>query len=309
MKILITGGAGFIGSSILDEVLKMGWNPIVIDNLSTGKISHIPDGVPFYQLDVRSPEIKRVFKEQKPEAVIHEAAQVSVGYSEQSPFADGDANIMGTINLLQNCVENRVSKFICASSAAVYGAGDHVPLTEDCPQKPISFYGLSKHTAEQYVRLFGSTFDLNFTILRYANVYGMRQNHSKESGVISIFVNRLIRKRPLEVYGDGEQTRDFVFVRDVAKANIQAILYGDRDTFNISTNCPITLNELIARLKKTACQAAEVSHLNARNGDIRNSSLCNKKAKRLLMWGPEVGLDQGLAETIDYYRDQLVNVK
>ncbi|TGA98459.1 NAD-dependent epimerase/dehydratase family protein [Sporolactobacillus shoreae] len=303
MKIIITGGAGFIGSTILEEVIKNGWSPVVIDNLSTGSIKHIPDGVSFYNMDVCSPDIERVFSKEKPDVVIHEAAQVSVGYSQKYPLLDSRINVQGTINLMQLCVKYHVAKFIYASSAAVYGTSNRIPLEENTELHPISFYGLSKYTAEQYIRMFSESYGLNYTILRYANVYGMRQNLSKESGVISIFVDRLVKGEPITVFGDGQQTRDFVFVRDVARANVQAVLHGDLDTFNISSMHRITINQLIALLQKLSGRTSEISYQSARAGDIKDSALDNGKARRILQWDPMTEMESGLIETISYYKN------
>lgn len=305
MKVLITGGAGFIGSTILREVISRGWDPIVVDNLSTGKKKNIPKDVKFYKMNVNSPQLDQVFTEEAPDIVIHEAAQVSVGYSQIHPQADCHTNVQGTANLLHECVKHDVSKFIFASSAAVYGANTDLPLKETTTVKPISFYGLSKLTAEDYIRMFSESFGLKYTILRYANVFGPKQNLSKESGVISIFVNRLIHGLNLSVYGDGEQTRDFVFVGDVARANAQAVLLGDNETINVSTNQQTSLNQLIHKLGDLTHAKPKVTYKNQRSADIKDSFLSNRKARTILQWNPVTNLEEGLAKTLDYYRDEI----
>jgi UDP-glucose 4-epimerase len=299
MKVLITGGAGFIGSMILEEVLTKGWEPIIVDNLSAGNISTIPKGVPFYQIDIRSHNLEEVFRLNKPEIVIHQAAQISVEYSKHHPKEDCEINIVGTINLLDLCVKYKVSKFIFASSAAVYGATKNVPILETNELKPISFYGLSKWMSEQYIKLYHNQHGLSYTILRYSNVYGVGQNPLGEAGVISIFTNKIIKHQPLTVYGEGSQTRDFIFVRDVAKANLQAVSFGDNKTFNISTGKPISLNRLIEHLKNITQTPIEIKYEPARLGDIKESFLSNDLAKKLLNWEPKACLEAGLEETWD----------
>jgi UDP-glucose 4-epimerase len=302
MKILITGGAGFIGSMIVEEVLKRGWEPIVVDNLCTGNISYISKGVPHYQIDVQSKDLDEVFSTHKPDIVIHQAAQVSVEYSKHHPLVDSDVNIIGTINLLELCVKYKVSKFIFASSAAVYGEAKNIPIKESDELKPVSFYGLSKYTAEQYIKLFHNLYGLNYAILRYSNVYGMRQNHLGEAGVISIFINQIIKNQPITLYGDGSQTRDFIFVRDIAKANIQAIFHGNNRVFNISTGQGTSLNTLINMLGKISKTSIQINYETERSGDIKESFLSFDKAKNVLNWESETSLELGLSETFAFYK-------
>ena len=194
---------GFIGSFIIEEIIKRGWDPIVVDDLSTGNLKFLPKSVPFYDIDIRSSSLEDVFRKHKPEVVIHQAAQVSVGFSTREPLIDCEINTLGTLNILKLCTKYKVSKIIYASSAAVYGIAKEVPLTEEHRELPISFYGLSKYSSEQYIHLYHQLHGLNYAILRYSNVYGMRQNPHGEAGVVSIFVNQTINNQPLTVYGDG----------------------------------------------------------------------------------------------------------
>lgn len=302
MKVLVTGGAGFIGSFIVEEIIKKGWDPIVVDDLSTGNRNFLPKSVPFYNLDIRSCSLEDVFREHKPEVVIHQAAQVSVGFSTREPLIDCEINTIGTLNILKLCTKYKVGKIIYASSAAVYGSEKAVPLTEQHPVLPISFYGLSKYSSEKYIHLYHQLHGLNYTILRYSNVYGMRQNPNGEAGVVSIFINQTLNNQRLTVYGDGSQTRDFIFVRDIAKANIQAISYAGNGTFNISTNQPIALNELISELQKSSQHPLDVRYEDQRTGDIKDSHLSFKEAKHILKWEPQISFEAGLKETIEYYR-------
>lgn len=303
MKVLITGGAGFIGSHIIEEVVRQGWDAIVVDNLSNGHRQYVPPEIPFYEMDIRSQDMEKVFVVHQPDIIIHQAAQGSVDYSKKFPAMDCEINIQGTLNLLQLSVKYSVTKFIFSSSAAIYGDNTMLPINEGQVGKPISFYGLSKLSAENYIRLYGSLHNLKYSILRYSNVYGMRQNTSYESGVVNIFSNQYLQKQPLRVYGNGLQTRDFVFVRDVAKANIQAVKYGDNETFNISSNHPVSINELIKEIKQITGEELTVSYELAKAGDIKESHLNNSRAKALLNWIPTTELREGLKETIHYYRN------
>jgi len=302
MKVLVTGGAGFIGSFIVEEIIKMGWEPIVVDDLSTGNLSFVPKSTPFYNIDIRSQSLEQVFRIHNPEVVIHHAAQVSVEFSTKEPLTDCEINTLGTLNVLKLCAKYKVSKVVYASSAAVYGVAKEVPITEEHSVLPISFYGLSKYSAEQYMHLYHQLFGLDYTILRYSNVYGMRQNIHGEAGVVSIFVNQAIKGEQLTVYGDGSQTRDFIFVRDIAKANVQAVTYIGNETFNISTNQPITLNNLIGELQKSSSRPLEIKYTDPRAGDIKNSYLSYDRAKEVLKWEPQVSFETGMIETIAYYR-------
>lgn len=300
MKVLITGGAGFIGSFIVEEVLNKGWEPIVVDNLITGNLNFVPNNIPFYKLDIRSVTLEQVFQKHQPTVVIHHAAQVSVEHSRLDPAEDCDVNTVGTINILNLCVKYNVSKIIFASSAAVYGETLALPITEEIQPSPLSFYGLSKYTAERYIKLYHQNFNLPYTILRYSNVFGMRQNQLGEAGVISIFLNRINNNQPLMVYGNGQQTRDFIFVRDVAKANIQAVLLGDNETINISTNLQTSIITLAKELEFASNSIIQLSFMQPRMGDIEKSCLSNRKAQNLLKWKPEVSFSKGIQETVEY---------
>jgi len=286
--------------------MKKGWDPIVVDDLSTGNLSFVPKSAPFYNIDIRSQSLEQVFRMHTPEVVIHQAAQVSVEFSTQQPSTDCEINTIGTLNILRLCAKYNVSKLIYASSAAVYGMAEEMPLSEGHKVLPISFYGLSKYSAEQYIQLYHQLYGIKYAILRYGNVYGMRQNLHSEAGVVSIFVNKAINNEMLTVYGDGNQTRDFIFVRDVAKANIQAVEYAENETFNISTNQPTSLNDLIVELQKASSQPLEINYTDPRPGDIRNSYLSYERAKKSLKWEPQTSFESGMKETIAYYQS-LVN--
>lgn len=299
MKVLVTGGAGFIGSHIVDELLEKKYEVVVIDNFITGHESRIPNGVKLIKADIRE-SLDSAFMSEKPDVVIHQAAQVSVANSTLQPLYDADENIMGTINLLNLSVKYNIKKFIFASSAAVYGNPSQLPITENHPPQPISFYGLSKLTAESYIQLFSKFYGLSYAILRYSNVYGMRQDANGEAGVIAIFKEKILSGKNPSIYGDGLQTRDFVFVKDVAKANAAAITYGENGIYNISSNSQVTVLDIIQEFERNSNSHVKPVFCDAREGDIRDSVLSNDKARSELKWSPEDTIRSGLKKTIDH---------
>lgn len=300
MKVLITGGAGFIGHHFVEKLVKEKIDVVIVDNLSSGIKERIPKSAAFYQVDIEDLSIENIFAIEKPDYVVHLAAQVSVQVSMKNPLADCLANIAGTVNLLQNCVKYNVKKFIFASSAAIYGEPVYLPIDEDHPQHPISFYSQSKQTSEQYIKLYAKHFGLNHSILRFANVYGPGQNAHGEAGVISIFLNSIHEKTPPIIYG-GEQTRDFVYVKDVADGLYSALNNGRNCTFNISTNTETKIDELLMLMLKKVNSNLTPVIKPQREGDIGQSRLNNTKALTELHWIPRYSLDKGLQETIDLY--------
>lgn len=304
MKVLLTGGAGFVGSSIVEQCLTEGLEPIIIDDFSTGHKHYVPEGVAYYCCDIRDHSVEKIFQDHQPDIVIHQAAQVSVAFSTLQPQQDCDVNIRGTLELLQLCVKYNVSKFIFASSAAVYGAGTEVPFTEKNQTNPISCYGISKLTAERYIRLFHDMYGLKYVILRYSNVYGKRQNINSEAGVIAKFIQRAIAGQTIDVYGDGHQTRDFIHVRDVARANIIAALSKEVGTFNCCSSFSVSLHEMI-QLLKAKFDHLDVRYTSPRVGDIRESRLSNECASEVLRWTPQTDLRTGVLETIAYYENTM----
>lgn len=308
MKVLITGGAGFIGSHIADELLTSGYGVVIVDNLVTGHQRNVPEGATFYQEDIRN-NLDYIFTLEKPDYVIHQAAQVSVSKSMQGPLYDGEANILATINLLTTCIKFHVKKMIFASTAAVYGNPAYLSIDEWHPLTPLSFYGLSKINAEAYIQLFSKLYGLNFSILRYANVYGMRQDANGEAGVMAIFIEKALKKQSPVIFGDGLQTRDFVFVKDIAKANIAALHSGDFQIFNIGTETKTPIIKILEVINQSMEQDVIPIYENPRNGDIRHSYLSYRKAEKLLLWQPMYSLTDGLTETINYYSKSLEEVK
>lgn len=302
MQVLVTGGAGFIGSNIVDQLLAAGHNVIVVDNLSTGKKENLNSRAKFYQLDLRNEDLNEVFAENEITHVIHHAAQIDVQHSIKDPLFDAQNNILAALKLLEMCREYEVEKIIYASSAAVYGEPNYLPIDEEHPIKAMSAYGISKHTPEHYIKMYNQLYGLKYTILRYANVYGPRQDPKGEGGVVSIFVDQMLAEKRPQIFGDGEQTRDFIHVYDIVKANLLALSRGDNILVNISTASRDSVNDLVANLNEILPYNLEPIYEKARPGDIRHSSLANEEAKALLGWTPDYDFKAGLQQTVEYYR-------
>ncbi|MGG1484194.1 NAD-dependent epimerase/dehydratase family protein [Peribacillus castrilensis] len=301
MRVLVTGGAGFIGSHIVDLLIESGHEVIVIDNLSTGKKEFIHKNATLYLLDINSPQLEEVFAKETPEYVIHQAAQVDITKSIQDPTADADTNILATIRLLKCCQKFNVRKIIYASSCAVYGETNDCSIHENFIVQPLSFYGVSKYTPELYIQLNHKFYGTPYTILRYANVYGPRQTPKGEGGVIAIFMQKALKGEQPIIFGDGEQTRDFVYVKDVASANLSALTNGTNEIINIGLNKKTSINKLHALISSMFLDSALPIYLPRRNGDIQYSRLNNEKALQKLDWKPSYELLEGLRETKLFY--------
>lgn len=305
MNILITGGAGFIGSHLADALIKLNHNVTIIDNLSSGTKFNVPSEAEFIEADIRTSSIANIFKNHKFDLVFHEAAQTLVPESIKNPYKDADENIMGLINVLESCRQTGVKKIIFSSSAAVYGNNSNLPLSENESLSPTSFYGLTKTTSEKYLNLYFEYFGIHYTILRYSNVYGPRQGANGEGGVIYIFAKALAENKPINIFGDGNQTRDFISVHDIVEANIAAITNGNEKILNISTETETTLNELANKMINLSKKDKNLIHYKKpRNGDIYRSCLSNKNAVAELNWKPKISLDKGLIETITYFKNK-----
>ena len=298
-KVLVTGGAGFIGSHVVDRFLESGYEVAAADNLVTGNIENINGkNIKFFNIDIRDREkLEELFSIEKPDYVIHLAAQVSVSSSVEDTVYDAEENIMSLINILELCKKYNTEKIVFSSTAAVYGIPEEVPSKESNKTAPLSPYGLSKLTGEEYIKMYSGLFGVNYVILRYANVYGPRQSAHGEAGVVSIFNDKIKANGDIFIEGDGLQTRDFVFVKDVSKANfICATENIKNETFNVSTNTDISILELFNTMKKYSEYTKDAVHKEARKGDIRNSRLDNTKLLDSTSWKPEYTLDQGLKE-------------
>lgn len=298
-KVLITGGAGFIGSHIVEKLLENNYNVIIIDNLSSGSIENIPnsDTLKFYQLNIEKDDLELVFQKETPDYVIHLAAQTSVNFSISHPYYDANMNVMASIKLLELCKKYNIRKFITASSAAIYGNPKYLPIDENHPTEPMSQYGLSKLTMEKYIKLSG----IPYIIFRFSNAYGPRQKSSKESGVVAIFNNAMKNNEPINIYGDGEQIRDFIYVEDIANICIKAInLNVENEIINFSTNKGVSLNQLFKVMKSLYNYTLNANYLPERIGDIKNSILSNDKAYNLLKFTNYTKLEKGLEILANY---------
>lgn len=298
MKVLVTGGAGFIGSHIVDQLLAEGHQVVVVDDLSTGSLDNVNPQASFVRLSVLDGELLELFAREKFDAALHLAAQTIVGSSLEHPDIDARVNVLGTLQVLEGCRQHGVERIIFASTAAVYGDTADLPVPEEAPGQPASFYGLSKLTAERYIQMYHALYGLNYLILRYANVYGERQGDRGEGGVVSIFAGCLCRNNRLNIYGDGGQTRDFVYVGDVAAANVAAVTTPQTNRIlNISSQTETSVNELASLFAEIAGEAACPAYHPARSGDILRSTLRNREACAALDWQPRIGLREGLERT------------
>jgi UDP-glucose 4-epimerase len=305
MKVLVTGGAGFIGSNVVDKLINRDYEVAIIDDLSTGRLENLNERARFYKVDICSPELEGIFRKEMPEIVNHHAAQIDVRRSLDNPILDAQINIMGSLNLLGCCQKYGAKKVIYASTGgAIYGEPESLPASEDCSIKPLSPYGVNKYIVEKYLPLYRQNYNLDYTILRYGNVYGPRQDPHGEAGVVAMFIEGMLRgKRPI-VFGDGEQTRDFVYVDDVVNANLFVLDDGDGGIFNIGTGHPTSVNELFKLLKEILKYNNQPLYGNERPGEIRNIYLDITRAQRNIGWRPEVGLEEGLVRTIRWLSER-----
>lgn len=297
MKLLVTGGAGFIGSHLVEELISRNHEVHVLDNLDTGHVEFLPPQAFLHVHDICSDEAKQIIISEKPEIVFHLAAQADVGRSILTPQYDADVNIKGTLNILEACHEAKVKKIIFASTSAVYGELQKELLSEMDQTIPISYYGLSKLTAESYIQLFSKTHHLPFTILRYGNVYGPRQTAKGEGGVIAVFLEKMKGGFPLNIHGDGEQTRDFIYVKDIVQANIAAMDKGENEVIQVSTAKRTSINQIIELFAQIYSTEILTHYTQPRKGDIKHSCLDNQKARKVLHWQPSIDVFQGLLQT------------
>ena len=304
MRLAVTGGAGFIGSHLVDALVTRGDDVLVIDDLSRGRREQVNPAARLLVLDVGDASLRDAIADWRAEVVLHEAAQIDVRYSVRDPVADAHANVVGTVNLLAACTAAGVRRVVFASTGgAIYGDTGVIPTPETHPCAPFSPYGTSKLCAETYGGTFQRIRGLEFVALRYGNVYGPRQDPHGEAGVIAVFATRLLRGEPAVINGDGDQTRDYVYVGDVVRANLRALDVATPAVFNIGTGCETDVNTLFRRLRELAGAAAEERHGPAQPGEQRRSCLDIGAARAELGWEPEVSLDDGLARTLAFFRD------
>ena len=305
MKIAVTGGCGFIGSHTVDLLLENGHEIVVYDNLSTGSPENLGKGAVFYEGDITDrTQLDAFFTRVKPDAVMHMAAQIDVMASMTNPSYDATVNIMGTINLLDFCRKNNVKRFVYSSSAAVYGNPEYLGVDEEHPKNPESFYGYSKLVPENYIKLISESCGMTYGLIRYANVYGPRQRVEGEGGVVAVFTDRMKRNKECFIYGDGEQTRDFIYVKDIAHANARALESTRCFTVNASTAKAISVNSLYNIMKKQYACTKEPKYKPARSGDITHSWLTNNLIRNELNWIPEYNLESGIKEMAANYDKQ-----
>ena len=302
MRITVTGGAGFIGSHLVDRLIEDGHTVQVIDNLYTGNKEFVHSKAQFVELDIRDPKLYSVLEEFRPDYIFHEAAQTEVSTSMSDPMLDCDINLMGLINLLNAAVKLDVKKFLMPSSAAVYGNLGTLPLNEEMIGNPSSFYGLTKLTTEHYLRIYHEAFGLPYICYRYSNVFGPRQGNGGEGGVISIFAKAIVQGSPIIIYGDGKQTRDFIYVDDVVEANILGMQHQVTGVYNVSTGISSSVNLLVDEFRNISGKDIEVVYDKPRLGDIRDSVLATDKSEKELLFTAKYNLHDGLIKTYEYFK-------
>jgi UDP-glucose 4-epimerase len=307
VRIVVTGGAGFIGSHIVDRYLELGHEVMVVDNLwahGGGRRENVPPRAGFAMLDVRDDDLTRLFLEYKPQVVCHHAAQHSVAIGSRDPKYDAQVNVLGLLNVLEASAKAGARKVIYASSGATYGTPDRLPIDEHTPQRPESPYGITKLAGEHYLRFYKSERGLDFTALRYANVYGPRQDPSGEAGVIAIFAGRFLARKGVRIDWDGEQTRDYVYVEDIARCNVLAIERGSGGCYAIGTGKRTSVNQLYATFVEITGFQAPIEHAPKRPGDVRDAQFSFELARQELGWEPQTALPEGMRKTYEYFRQR-----
>jgi UDP-glucose 4-epimerase len=303
MNVLVTGGAGFIGSNLADALVHNGHNVTIIDNLLTGKRRNIPPQAEFFELDIARPEIDNVFEKGKFQILFHLAAQMDVRKSVENPAIDAEINILGGLNLLQAAVRHKVKKVIFSSTGgAIYGEQEEFPASENHAANPVSPYGVTKLAFEKYLFFYNFQHGLPYVSLRYANVYGPRQNSEGEAGVVAIFCKKLLSGQKAVINGDGLQTRDFVFVDDVVQANLLAMNFDSSMAFNVGTGIETDINTIFDKIKSSAGSSHRRINGAPKSGEQRRSCISYDKIKRYMGWSPLVNLDQGIEQTVAYFK-------
>jgi UDP-glucose 4-epimerase len=309
MRIIVTGGAGFIGSHVVDAYLAAGHEVLVIDSLwaqGGGRRENVSPRANFLHMDIRDEQLERILREFGPDVLSHHAAQHSVAIGSRDPAYDAQVNVLGLINVLENAVRARVGKVIFASSGAIFGEPKSLPISDATPTFPESPYGITKMAAEHYLRYYKKEHGLDFTALRYANVYGPRQDPNGEAGVISIFIGRFLAHEGVKIFWDGEQTRDYIYVGDVAAANVKALSAGGGKCYVIGTGQKTPVNTLHRILVEVTGFDAPVERLPRRPGDVRNAQFDSSLAKKELGWTPSTSLLEGIRRTVGYFKERVV---
>jgi UDP-glucose 4-epimerase len=304
MKILVTGGAGFIGSHVVNAFIEDGHDVVIIDDLSTGRQSNLNPAAKFYQVDIRNPQVEEVFHDERPDVISHHAAQMDVRRSVADPLFDADVNILGSLKLIEYAKKYAIKKFIYISTGgAVYGEPEYLPCDENHPINPICQYGASKHTVEHYLYMYNVNYGLKYTVLRYPNVYGPRQDPHGEAGVVAIFCGKMLAGEQVTINGDGEQTRDYVYVGDCAKANVM-VADENKATgiYNLGSGKGTSVNEIFAGLRDIIGYKLAPLYGPAKVGETRFIYLSAEKAARELGWIQTISLEEGLRKTVEYFR-------
>jgi UDP-glucose 4-epimerase len=306
MKVLVTGGAGFIGSHLVDRLVLEGHEAVVVDNLATGKRKNINRAARFYKSDIQSWRLERVFRNERPNVVMHLAAQMDVRKSVEDPMFDAQVNVLGTLNVLQQAVKHGVRKVIFSSSGgAIYGDQEIYPAPETHLMKPLSPYGLSKLCGEQYLFYFQRVSGVQAVSLRYANVYGPRQDPEGEAGVVAIFIQKLLNNEQAVINGNGRQTRDFVFVDDVVEANLAMMGQETQGTYNVGTGVETSINDLFRILVQHTGSTCKEIHGPAKKGEQARSVTDSTKLRQDVSWEPKADLSEGLKKTVEYFRERV----
>jgi UDP-glucose 4-epimerase len=306
MRVLVTGGAGFIGSHICDRLLAKGHDVAVVDNLSTGRREHVPEEALFFHTDIQDASLQDTFGVFAPQVVCHLAAHIDVRHSVFDPVADARVNVLGTLNLLECCRRAGVAKVIYSGTGgAMFGEPSYLPVDEHHPVNPVSPYGVSKHTVEHYLFTYKTIHGLDFTVLRYPNVYGPRQDPNGEAGVVAIFTVTMLRGARPTIFGDGTKTRDYCYVSDIAGANVLALERGSGGLYNLGRGLQVTDRQVFETVR-AAVGAADLEPVYApeRPGEVRHVALDARLAARELNWSWQIDFENGVANAVAYYREQ-----
>ncbi|RJQ34494.1 NAD-dependent epimerase/dehydratase family protein [Candidatus Parcubacteria bacterium] len=305
MKVLVTGGAGFIGSHVVDKLLSDGHSVAVVDDFSSGNELNVRKGVTYHRTNLNDPKLADVLREEKPEAICHLAAKTNMRESLDDPFSDIEGNVRGLVALLELATKKYpIKKFVFScTGGALYGDPEYVPVDENHPTRPTSPYGISKLSGEKYLYYYNAVHNLPSISLRYSNVYGPRNERKKHNGAVTVFIQRVLKGEPIKINGSGEQTRDFIFVEDVARANAAAVSADIKgaDVCNISGGSETSVNSMIEIIEKHAGKKAQVEHAPEIKGEIMRSFMSNQKAKDVLGWSPSASVDDGIKKTVEYF--------
>ncbi len=305
MNVLVTGGAGFIGSNVVDAFINEGHNVIILDNFSSGKDENVNPKATVYRMDIQDAAVENIFRDEKIEVMCHHAAQMDVRRSVADPKFDALVNVLGFLNLMEAGRKHGLKKVLFASTGgAIYGEQDYFPADEQHPNRPLSPYGITKLTTEKYIFFYKEIYGIDHVILRYANIYGPRQNPHGDAGVVAIFSLKMLNGEQPIINGDGKQTRDYVFVGDVVKANVLALSYNGSTIFNIGTGIETDVNQLFSYIKKLTGSNVEEKHIPAKAGEQMRSVISSKKINEMLGWKPTVTVEEGLKKTVEFFKSK-----